>query len=131
MPIDTDAPFRPDPRLVPTLTQVVGRPAEPGTHDDPPQEPVDVAVQDSPAPAPAEPAAVAGPTAAALQVEQVLATLGDDLDRRLEETVASVLHEQMPGLAACMRAAVAETVRAAVAEALQRGLPDSADSKNP
>lgn len=125
MPIDTDAPFRPDPRLVPTLTEVVGRAVEPGTRDDPPQEPVD------PAPTPPEPAADAGPLPAALQVEQVLAALGDDLDRRLEETVARVLHEQMPGLAASVRAAVAETARAAVAEALQRGLTDSAGSRNP
>ncbi|MBN9404571.1 MAG: hypothetical protein J0I00_04025 [Burkholderiales bacterium] len=91
--------FPPQPapaRYVPTLTEVVvdiGQPA---------------------AGAPAAPAVSAGVTA-----EQVLALLGPELDRRISEAIAQALHEQMLGLHARVRRAVADVVQDAVDMALR------------
>lgn len=92
--------FTPQPapaRYVPTLTEVVvdtGQPAAGG--------------------APAAQAVSAGVTA-----EQVLALLGPELDRRISEAIAQALHEQMLGLHARVRRAVADVVQDAVAGALR------------
>ncbi|HMN20509.1 MAG TPA: hypothetical protein PKA16_03860 [Ottowia sp.] len=134
MPIEADdVPFRPDPRLVPTLTEVV-RQVEPEVHDSLQEPPGAAAQADSPsvqaAGGPAGEAVVPPP---ALPTAQILARLGDELDRRLDEAVARVLHEQMGSLTARVRAAVVEAAQAAVAEAeaSQRGLSDSDASRNP
>lgn len=85
-------------RYVPTLTEVVvdtGQPAAAGG-------------------APAAQAVSAGVTA-----EQVLALLGPELDRRISEAIAQALHEQMLGLHARVRRAVADVVQDAVAGALR------------
>lgn len=50
-------------------------------------------------------------------VIELLARMGPELDARLSETIAHVLHEQMPILNARIRQAVAEVVRETVAKA--------------
>lgn len=117
MPIDADTPVRPDPRLVPTLTQVVGR-TEPEARDRPPVPPGDAA---QPAPVAAVPA----------RAEPAPWLLDEDLDRRLEAAITRVLGEQVPQLAARLRAIVGEELRAAAGEAWQRQQPGADDSGNP
>ncbi|MEZ5608176.1 MAG: hypothetical protein R3E52_13915 [Burkholderiaceae bacterium] len=93
--------FTPQPapaRYVPTLTEVV---ADTG-----------------------QPAAAGLPTAAqavsaGVTAEQVLALLGPELDRRISEAIALALHEQMLGLHARVRRAVADVVQDAVERALR------------
>lgn len=133
---EPNAPARPDPRLVPTLTEVVGRvePVLEGVEQPLPGSflggwhgpAVDTDVVPAP-PAPAGAAAIPGPPLA----EQVLDLLGDELERRIGEAIARALHEQMLGLSTRVRAVVAEEVREAVAQALQRGVPGPEGSRNP
>lgn len=106
--------FRPQPqsqsapaRYVPTLTEVVSEAGLP-------------AAGDAPAGAPGAGAAQAGVTA-----EQVLALLGPELDRRISEAIALALHEQMLGLHARVRRAVAEVVQDAVEGVLSQRGPGS------
>lgn len=63
-------------------------------------------------------------------VMELLARLGPELDARISETIAQVLHEQMPILNARLRQAVADVVRETVAGAnLSQEPPDT--SENP
>lgn len=136
---ESNAPAHPDPRLVPTLTEVVGRvepvleeaehllPASPAGAWHGPAAEADAAPAPPAPPAPAGAAAVPGPPLA----EQVLDLLGDELERRIGEAIARALHEQMLGLSPRVRAVVAEEVRDAVAQALERGLSGPGDSRNP
>ena len=122
MSTESDGTARPDPRLVPTLTEVVGRagsrsaPAEPAA-------PVDLA------PSPVSPAGATAPEPPL--ADQVLALLGSELEQRIGAAVARALHEQMLGLSGRIRAVVADEVREAVAQALQHGLPGADGSGNP
>lgn len=133
---EPSAPAHPDPRLVPTLTEVVGRvePVLEGAEHLLPVSPAGAwhgpAAEADAAPAPPAPAgaaAVPGPPLA----EQVLDLLGDELERRIGEAIARALHEQMLGLSTRVRAVVAEEVRDAVAQALERGMPGLEGSRNP
>ncbi|WP_423455530.1 hypothetical protein [Ottowia sp. VDI28] len=52
---------------------------------------------------------------------ELLKRLGPELDARISETIAQVLHEQMPALNARIRQAVTEAVRETVASANSSG----------
>ncbi|WP_028605245.1 hypothetical protein [Ottowia thiooxydans] len=107
-----DTPFpRQAPRFVPTLTEIVGPAVTAGRAAvDPPLEPV------AQSRLPEQPV-VSLPDAAVIEL---LARLGPELDARLSETIAQVLHAQMPILNAHIRQAVAEVVRETVAKAATR-----------
>lgn len=102
---------RPVPRNVPKLTDVVG------------------------ADAPAQPSAPApGNVNGTLDVpsaEALLQLLGPELDDKISETIGRVLHEQMLGLNARVRKAVAEVVREAVASAIAQQTHASDVRDNP
>ena len=85
-------------RYVPTLTEVVA---------------------DAGAPTPGSGPASAQSVSAGVTAEQLLALLGPELDRRISEANAQALHEQMLGLHARVRRAVADVVQDAVERALR------------
>lgn len=133
MPTDSDIRARPDPRLVPTLTQVVGR--APAEAPNPLAQQGGAAAVEAPGSDPLAPplAAEAGldATAQAPLAEPLLRALGDELERRLGEAIAHALDEQLLGLTARLHALVAEEVGAAVADALQRQPATGDASGNP
>ncbi|MBQ9578926.1 MAG: hypothetical protein IJR28_05275 [Ottowia sp.] len=91
------------PRNVPMLTEVVGE------------------QQRAAASAPPQPQGVDEHEAQVTQVSQaVLESVLPTLEQRISEAIARVLHEQMLGLNARVRRAVADEVRGAVAEALRQ-----------
>ena len=97
-----ELPPQPAPaRYVPTLTEVV---ADTGATAD----------GGGPANAPGAQGVSVGVSA-----EQLLALLGPELDRRISEAIAQALHEQMLGLHARVRRAVADVVQDAVERALR------------
>ncbi len=119
MDIDDEAPARPLPRFVPTLTEVVVSTPAPA--------PAPAAEDLSPAMPPAPhlpPAALPVPHAPAPRaeppdlVEVLLARLGPELERQIAEAVGRVLHEQMLGFNGRVRKAVADVVHDAMASAL-------------
>jgi hypothetical protein len=61
----------------------------------------------------------------------VLAQIGPDLERLISEAIARVLHEQMLGLNARVRKAVAEVVHETVTKALVQGTPGTKTGENP
>ena len=103
-------PARTAPRNVPMLTEVVGERLRRAAASAPPGQPLDIDAQ---------------------VAQAVLAQIEPALEQRISETIARVLHEQMLGLNARVRRAVADEVRGAVAEALRQpsvfpdGLPPS------
>lgn len=106
MSMDDTPPPRPMPRVVPTLTEVVG------LGDAPAAEPLA-------APSPAAPARSAEPVPSPLlSADELLQRLGPDLDRLISEAIGRVLHEQMLGLNGRVQRAVADVVREAVAKAM-------------
>ena len=87
------------PRNVPMLTEVVGKRLRRAAASAPPGQPPDISAQ---------------------LAQAVLAQIEPALEQRLSEAIARVLHEQMLGLNARVRRAVADEVRSAVTEALAR-----------
>ena len=101
-----ELPPQPAPvRYVPTLTEVV---ADTGATAD----------GGGPANAPANAPGAQG-VSVGVSAEQLLALLGPELDRRISEAIAQALHEQMLGLHARVRRAVADVVQDAVERALR------------
>ncbi|MBO7411588.1 MAG: hypothetical protein J6T92_06640 [Ottowia sp.] len=95
-------PARTAPRNVPMLTEVVGEQRQRAAASKSPPQPQDVDAQTA-------------------QVTQaVLGSVLPALEQRISEAIARVLHEQMLGLNARVRRAVADEVRGAVAEALRQ-----------
>ena len=93
-------PARTAPRNVPMLTEVVGEQRQRAAASKSPPQPQDVDAQTA-------------------QVTQaVLGSVLPALEQRISEAIARVLHEQMLGLNARVRRAVADEVRDAVTEAL-------------
>ena len=92
-------PARTAPRNVPMLTEVVGERLRRVAASTPPGQPLDISAQ---------------------LAQAVLAQIEPALEQRLSEAIARVLHEQMLGLNARVRRAVAGEVRDAVAVALER-----------
>ena len=86
-------------RNVPTLTEVVGERLRRAAAAAPAGQPLDIDAQ---------------------LAQAVLAELMPTLEQRISETIARVVHEQMLGLNARVRRAVADEVRSAVGEALAR-----------
>ena len=101
MPNDEITPPTAPLRYVPTLTEVV---------------------TDAGLPAGAAAARSTGAQGVSVGVtaEQVLALMGSDLDQRISEAIAQALHEQMLGLNARVRRAVADVVQDAVDTAVRR-----------
>ena len=115
---------RPDPRLVPTLTEVIAPTPDAAPWVAPAGEPV--------APMVHPPTAVAAPAPSVDAVaRRVLTQLGPELDQRIAEAIARALHAQMLGLSARVRASVAEVVHEAVADALRADPVRSGIGKNP
>lgn len=107
---DDTPPPRQTPRFVPTLTEIVAPPAaaDPFSAGEPlealqTEGGVDLTAQVG--------------SSSDQAVVELLARLGPELDAQISETVAQVLHEQMPILNARIRQAVADAVRATVASA--------------
>ena len=92
-------PARTAPRNVPMLTEVVGERLRRAAASTPPDQPMDISVH---------------------LAQAVLAQIEPALEQRLSEAIARVLHEQMLGLNARVRRAVADEVRSAVSQALER-----------
>ena len=135
-----DTPAAPTPRFVPTLTQVIASDATPALGDLPTLPSLDVP-DDVLSPA-AKAALVAAATHAAARpsgtdspapstADAVLAQIGPDLERLISEAIARVLHEQMLGLNARVRKAVAEVVHETVTKALVQGTPGTKTGENP
>ena len=124
MAIDDEAPARPLPRFVPTLTEVVvSTPAHapaPAAEGPPPAMPPVPHLPPAALPVPhAPPSASAAPRAEPPDlVEALLARLGPELERQIAEAVGRVLHEQMLGFNGRVRKAVADVVHDAMASAL-------------
>lgn len=104
-----DVPWpRKPPRFVPTLTEVV----VPGGA------------------ATSAPGAVAAPTPPEpvrepVDVDAVMRQLAPELDRRISEAIARVMHEQMLGVHARLERAVTDAAREAVMATLERdGIPN-------
>ena len=87
------------PRNVPTLTEVVGERLRRAAATAPAGQPLPIDTQ---------------------MAQAVLAELMPTLEHRISEAIARVVHEQMLGLNARVRSAVADEVHAAVGEALLR-----------
>lgn len=115
---------RPDPRLVPTLTEVIGLPSDAPSWTAPGGEAV------APVAPPPTVAAAPAPSADAV-ARRVLAQLGPELDQRIAEAIARALHAQMLGLSARVRASVAEVVREAVTDTLRAAPASPENSRNP
>ena len=97
---DGSRPSRTPPaRNVPMLTEVVGERLRRAAASTPPGQPLDISAQ---------------------LAQAVLAQIEPALEQRLSEAIARVLHEQMLGLNARVRRAVADEVRSAVGEAPAR-----------
>ena len=124
MAIDDEAPARPLPRFVPTLTEVVvSTPAPapaPAAEDLSPAMPPAPHLPPAALPVPHAPAAAAPAprTEPPDLVEALLARLGPELERQIAEAVGRVLHEQMLGFNGRVRKAVADVVHDAMASAL-------------
>ena len=86
-------------RNVPTLTEVVGERLRRAAAAAPAGQPLDIDAQ---------------------LAQAVLAELMPTLEQRISETIARVVHEQMLGLNARVRRAVADEVHSVVSEALLR-----------
>lgn len=95
---------RPTPRFVPTLTEIVAPPAATAEAGSPPSGDSFYTPASSPSHQDAS-------------VMALLARLGPELDARISETIAQVLHEHMPILNARIRQAVTDVVRETVSAA--------------
>lgn len=123
-PDSFDPTNRPDPRLLPTLTEVIAPAPDAAPWAAPAGEPM--------APMAPPPAAAATPAPSVDAVaRRVLAQLGPELDQRIAEAIARALHTQMLGLSARVRASVAEVVREAVADALRASPARPETRENP
>lgn len=121
-------PSRQAPRFVPTLTEIVvpaGNAQTSIATDNPPWAP-----EPEPEPQSAGPLELLDSLKlldshaneqANDNMSELLARLGPELDVRLSEAIARVIHEQMPVLNARVRHAVAEVVRETVAGAFSHG----------